>query len=350
MTTQPAAKGQGSRVVSAASDGTIRAAALQGIRRLVADLGGEADRFLAAAGIDPVALQSLDNRISYAAMIHLLENCAQQLNCPDFGLRLSRYQDIDILGPAAMIARYSDTIGDSLKAIATYMYVHTSGAAVQLVHRDEQLTALTFEVLLPGLHAHRQINELSLGIGQSMLEMLISRGFRCVHVQFTHRRPPDLKPLVQHFGRHLSFGHTVNALTFRRVDLARPVATANTEFRSVAVGYVRDHLGDAGQNPLRRIILLVHQLLPTGRCSIQAVSDILGLHPRKLQRELKRSGVGFRAIVDRARRELVVDYLANTDASLTQIAAMLGYGDQAAFNNAFTRWYGMPPGRWRNRA
>jgi AraC-like DNA-binding protein len=27
---------------------------------------------------------------------------------------------------------------------------------------------------------------------------------------------------------------------------------------------------------------------------------------------------------------------------------MLGYGDQAAFNNAFQRWYGMPPGRWRN--
>ncbi len=26
---------------------------------------------------------------------------------------------------------------------------------------------------------------------------------------------------------------------------------------------------------------------------------------------------------------------------------MLGYGDQAAFTNAFQRWYDMPPGRWR---
>jgi len=29
---------------------------------------------------------------------------------------------------------------------------------------------------------------------------------------------------------------------------------------------------------------------------------------------------------------------------------MLGYSDQAAFNNAFQRWFGMPPGRWRQEA
>jgi len=71
------------------------------------------------------------------------------------------------------------------------------------------------------------------------------------------------------------------------------------------------------------------------------------MHPRSLQRELQEAEIDFRGIVDRARRELVADYLVNTDSSLTQVAAMLGYGDQAAFYNAFRRWYGLPPGRWR---
>ena len=84
--------------------GTIRAAGLLGFRRMVNNMGADPDRFLLAAGIDPKLLQSPDNYISYAAMIALLEDCAQQLDCPDFGLRLSGYQDIDILGPAAMIA------------------------------------------------------------------------------------------------------------------------------------------------------------------------------------------------------------------------------------------------------
>lgn len=330
------------------SEATIRAAGLQGFRRLVANLGGDADLFLNTAGIDPDALASPDNRISYAAMISLLEDCARGLDCPDFGLRLSRYQDIDILGPAAMIAHYSDTVADSLKAVATYLHVHTSGAAVQLVQENESLSSLTFEVLIPGLHHKRQINELSIGIGQSLLEMLITPGFRCVEVRFTHRRPAELRPLHRRLGRRLSFGHSVNALTFGSEYLNDVVPTANREFRDIALSYVRVNLNADSDNPLRRIVLLVHQLLPTGKCSLQAVSDILGTHPRTLQRELRQQNIDFRSIVDRARRELVADYLVNTDASLTQVADMLGYGDQAAFNNAFKRWFGMPPGRWRS--
>jgi AraC-like DNA-binding protein len=94
----------------------------------------------------------------------------------------------------------------------------------------------------------------------------------------------------------------------------------------------------------------VHQLLPTGRCSLQNVADVLGMHPRTLQRELRSSGADFRGIVDRTRRELVTDYLLETRATLSQVSAMLGYSDQAAFNNAFQRWYGVPPGRWRKES
>jgi len=329
---------------------TIRAAGLLGFRRLVADMGGDTDALLRTANIDPEALKYPDNRISYAAMISMLEDAAQALDCPDFGLRLSGFQDIDILGPAAMIAHYSDKVGDSLEAIATFMHVHTDGAAVQLLRGDEPLASLTFEVLVPDLHARVQINELSLGIGQSLLEMFFGQGFRSPHVQFTHRRPRDTRPLARRFGPHLSFGHAVNALTFPSIKLATPIATANPEFRDIAVNYIRDHLGDTEGNRVRRVILLVHQLLPTGRCSLQAVSDILGLHPRTLQREMRSMGTDFRSIVDRARRELVSDYLLNSDASLTRVAAMLGYGDQAAFNNAFRRWYDVPPGKWRRRA
>jgi AraC-like DNA-binding protein len=327
---------------------TIRAAALLGFRRMVKNMGDEPNGLLAAAGIDPRALDSPDNRISYAAMIRLLEDCAQKLDCADFGLRLSAFQDIDILGPAAMIAHYSDTVGDSLRAIATYMYVHTPGAVVRLARLDDQLASLSFEVVLPGLHAQRQINELSLGIGQNLLEMLIGPGFRCREVQFTHRRPEDIRPLAAHFGPRLSFGHPLNALIFENHYLARPVPTANAEFREIAVGYVRDHLGDAEDNRVRRVILLVQQFLPTGRCSLQVVADVLSVHPRTLQRELQRRNSDFRGIVDQVRRELVADYLLHSDATLAQIAAMLGYVDQAAFNNAFKRWYGMPPGQWRH--
>ncbi len=279
-------------------------------------------------------------------MIELLENCARELECPDFGLRLSYYQDLNILGPAALIAHYSDTVAASLRAITTFFYVHTTAASVQLVDADSSHTLLTFEVLIPGLRARRQINELSMGIGQSILNMLIGPGFYAGHIQFTHCRADDLRPLQRRFGAHLDFDGSLNAFTLPKEVLAKPVPTANPEFRNIAVNYVRDHLGGTGDNRFRRVVLLVHQLLPTGRCTLQNVADVLAMHPRTLQRELRSLGADFRGIVDRTRQDLVVDYLLETRATLSQVAAMLGYADQAAFNNAFQRWYGMPPGRW----
>ncbi len=329
--------------------GTIRAAALLGFNRLVRDIGGNPEPLLRATGIDPAALASPDNRISYAAMIELLENCARELECPDFGLRLSDYQDLNILGPAALIAHYSDTVADSLRAITTFFYVHTTAAAVQLVPTNSNHTRLTFEVLIPGLRARRQINELSMGIGQSLLNLLIGQRFYSEHVQFTHSRADDLRPLQRHLGNHLHFDRSLNAFTLPNVLLAKPVPTANPEFRNIAVDYVRDHLGGTGDNRFRRVVLLVHQLLPTGRCTLQNIADVLAMHPRTLQRELRSLGDDFRGIVDRTRQELVADYLLETHATLSQVSAMLGYGDQAAFNNAFQRWYGVPPGRWRKQ-
>lgn len=335
------------RQALAVGDATIRAAALLGFDRLVGELDGDPRRLLKSAGIPAGALRSPDQRISYGAMIRLLENAAAELQCPDFGLRLSACQDINILGPAAMIALYSDTVGDCLDAVARFFFVHTRGARVQLVRGDGGDSQLCFEVLIPGLHAKRQINELSLGIGQRVLEVLIAPGFRSARVEFTHRTPDDLRPLQRRFGRHLVFDRPVNAVFLPNEALGRPVATANREFRQVAVDYVREHLGDAEDSRVRRVVVLVHHLLPTGRCTLATVAEVLGVHPRSLQRELRAEGQDFRGVLEQVRRELVVDYLGDTRASLGQIAAMLGYRDQAAFNTAFRRWYGSSPGRWR---
>jgi AraC-like DNA-binding protein len=326
---------------------TIRVSAVQGYRELVRDLGGDAVELLHTVGIDPAELDSADGRISYAAMIELLEESARVLRCPDFGLRLSGYQSIDILGPAAMIAHYSATIGASLQAISTYFFVHTSGATVQLAQPSQEQFLWTFEVVVPGMRARPQINELSMAIGQSLLEMLIGSRFRSTFVQFIHRKPDDIGPQVRRFGRNLHFSGAVNAVALPVAVLAWPVPTANPEFRRIAEDYLRPQRTGLDLAQASRVEKLTHQLLPTGHCSLKSVADILGVHPRSLERHLRKSGSSFRDIMDVTRRQLVADYLKDTDASLVQVAAMLGYRDQAAFNRAFQRWYGTSPGLWR---
>ena len=42
--------------------------------------------------------------------MRMLDASAAELDCPDFGLRLSRWQGLDILGPIAVIARNAATL------------------------------------------------------------------------------------------------------------------------------------------------------------------------------------------------------------------------------------------------
>jgi len=325
----------------------VRASALQGFGSLVTELGGDPEVLLSARGIEGADRPVGDGSVPYSAVIEVLEDAAASLGCPDFGLRMSRIQDVDVLGPAAMIMRYSETVGDALSAISTWLFVHTPAAAVNLTAMGREDVLLTYEVLLPGLRGRRQIMDLSLGLAQSQLEMLLGERFRSSQVRLGYRRPASTAGLRSRFGDQLLFDSAASGIAIPAAALAHPVPTASANYRQV----ILDHLRTGGLAPEKgvagRVRDLVGQLLPTGRLSLGAVAEVLGLTPRSLQRRLADRGLEFRRLVDEERRARVADYLRDTDAPLARIAGMLGYSDQTAFNKAFSRWYSMSPGRWR---
>jgi AraC family transcriptional regulator, alkane utilization regulator len=49
----------------------------------------------------------------------------------------------------------------------------------------------------------------------------------------------------------------------------------------------------------------------------------------------------------RWRIQLAANQLRNSDLSLARIAEQVGYESEAAFNRAFKRSFGVPPGTWR---
>ena len=51
--------------------------------------------------------------------------------------------------------------------------------------------------------------------------------------------------------------------------------------------------------------------------------------------------------MDTVRRELAERYLAEPTLDLTDLAFLLGYSEQSAFQRAFKRWTGQTPGEYR---
>ncbi len=71
---------------------------------------------------------------------------------------------------------------------------------------------------------------------------------------------------------------------------------------------------------------------------------------RQLQGRLKQEGTSYQKLLDQVREELAIGYLNKGDATLCEVAFLLGYSEQGAFNHAFKRWTGSTPGEFKANA
>lgn len=76
---------------------------------------------------------------------------------------------------------------------------------------------------------------------------------------------------------------------------------------------------------------------------IDTIARELVLSKRSLQEKLKNENTSFRCLVQTVRKKIAIDQLADPDVSICEVAFMLGYSDQSAFNHAFKKWTGKNP-------
>ena len=74
---------------------------------------------------------------------------------------------------------------------------------------------------------------------------------------------------------------------------------------------------------------------------------MVGVSVRSLQRRLARVNESYHHLVDSVRFETGITLLRGENVRFVDIAAELGYADQASFTRAFRRWTGMAPRAFR---
>lgn len=142
---------------------------------------------------------------------------------------------------------------------------------------------------------------------------------------------------TQMFGHHVEFNHEFNCIVCATSDL-----DMRNEFADPAMIRYAQQLLDALVKPrdetmldeVRRTIFL---LLPSGRCSIEKVSEHLGVVPRTIQRRLTEQGQSFSSLMNDIRKELATHHVFEGNRSLTEVAELLGF----TAPSSFSRWYQM---------
>ncbi len=95
---------------------------------------------------------------------------------------------------------------------------------------------------------------------------------------------------------------------------------------------------------MQRIVL---RMLADGEPTLVRVARQMHMSPRTLQRRLARHSLSWQQWLDRSREQLAHQYLKDPSLTLADIALLLGFSEQSAFNRAYRRWTGRSPGRDR---
>ncbi len=80
---------------------------------------------------------------------------------------------------------------------------------------------------------------------------------------------------------------------------------------------------------------------------IEHIAQQLHISVRQLQRHLQQQGTTYQKRMQEVRCLLAEQYLQDPHLSLQEIALLLGYSEQSAFQRAFKQWTQHTPQQWR---
>ena len=171
---------------------------------------------------------------------------------------------------------------------------------------------------------------------------------------FRQAQPQDTSLYQQIFKCSLRFGAEDFAMAFdsRYLDLPLPMG-AHPEVLSSMNALCERMLSDltSPKDPdwliaCRKAIV---DSFKSGTPDLNTVSARLNMAPATLRAHLARRATSFRQIAEELRHELALKYLRDPALSLVDVAYLLGFSEQSAFQRAFKRRTGMTPGEYRKR-
>jgi AraC-like DNA-binding protein len=328
----------------------MRIDALKGVDLIIEKYGGCVEEVFQEFGLSPRLLTSDDAYLPLDTLIEFSEFLEGKFDVSDLGLQLADHQSIDVLGPISLLVHHQRTVADAYDMIQRYLPYHTSAASLSITDGPRAgFCQLHYDLQVSAGISERSAIEQSF-LNSIKINTLLAPDFISeFEVEFKHQPAMPLQDYHQYFQCKLSFGCKENRVVFPASLLQQPLQSSNPQLSSLAEKHVANLIETHPLDTAWQVESLVTEQLPTGACGIKQIASQLNLHERTLQRRLDKQNVFFEEIVDGVRQQQVKKYLLHEGLSLTQVAGLLGYGDQSAFARACKRWTQMTPKIYREQ-
>jgi AraC-like DNA-binding protein len=328
--------------------GSVRIGPIFALPDVLKARGVRPDLAFARAGVDGQLFRDPESRLPIEAAGRLLNICADLTQCPHFGLLVGERFSLEGFGPIGALMRNSAYVSDALGVLLRHLHLHDRGASPVLLAPDKSSVLLGYSVFRPGLPGSDQIFDGAIAIAYKIMRELCGSSFVPRHVQFAHARPDNVAPFARLFRCDVVFDVDLSGIVIDAPWLSRPMDGADAELRKNLEKAVLDAEAKCPMTVAERVECAIHQLVPTGPATAEAIAALLAFSTRTLKRRLRGEGTSLQGLFNQTRYDLARQLLSNTHMPVSRISAALQYGDPNIFSRAFRSWAGLSPTQWRS--
>jgi AraC-like DNA-binding protein len=248
----------------------------------------------------------------------------------------------------AELVIHSPTLGDALQQCSRFYRLMSRGLTLGVTAENGQ-ARLWLQESDPALDPDHFLPEFLLVIWSRLAGWLIRHRIPLQAAHFCYPPPPHVHEYPTLFPCPLQFDQPRNALVFDASWLARPVVRNLAELQALLPTLPGAFLVKPvfHGSYTRRVRELISADINNGLPDLETVAQHFWMTGRTLRRKLVQEGSSYQAIKDGVRREQAVQWLAQGDMSLQDIALKLGFAEASAFIRAFKLWTGVTPGQYQ---
>lgn len=316
----------------------IRVGSFLQIAPYLATRGLSSLEFFQRFGISPDIFQYPDIWLSRATCFQIANEMVKITDDPFGGAFVGHLTEIRSLGAWGEMILGSGHIGQACQLAAAHAELLHQGGEIKIIN-EGKTTRLIHQFTGDYGADPRQFILGTLAVLRKI--PLMSGESSPIRVHIQNPREKKNEALEEYFGPDLVMNANYNMIEFDRGLLEVPLI--NT--RDGASNTTR-----AITSTVKAASLLMTQLTDFQQPKLLTTSTLMGLSPRTLQRRLKHCGIEFEDLLDETRRSEALKLISNEKLTMTEIAYLVGYSDQAHFTRAFKRWTGNTPSGYRSEA
>jgi AraC-like DNA-binding protein len=313
-------------------------------------IGAPTHRLLNQAKLPVFALDEPEALISLYQGFAFIDRAARAEGIEDLGILVGQQTPIQALGMFGHSLSQALTMYDLLKRISNLMSAFSSGERSHFTVIGDQVW-LQHTYSTPPAIATYPARCYGLMLYLNAIRLFTRSAWQptAIYFQTNHVKTRGLCescPQTQFF-----FNQPINAIVFSRSLLSLPLSASGRNHSSEGypqAAYAIWQKSAPAPEFFGSLRQLLGSLMLDGfPLTIDLVAEASGMSVRSLQRRLTAAGLSYADLIDQLRFDQAIQLLGNPTLKLVEVAAELGYRDQANFTRAFKRWTGTSPHEFR---